>query len=285
MIAALSVNMQPTQHRARHVKRMGAAVSALTLVAMSIIAPSAAATSILDMVVVEGDAQDGELVIACLAPFFTNCSLAAAFSSGGCVDLKVRTVCASISLAAIGGLSSIAVNGGGANGNVLHADNSRLLMSCSWPGTSGGCAAAIVDFAFECVDTFSANSVGYLSAPDIVSGGIIISPIRAPPAKAVAPEACILDGVLGGSAAEETKTPAQAERELEQMLTEAADAQIAIQQDVLAQAGLQLEPSELARLTQQVHEAIRGVSVTDDYEVLWPAAGTSVEAVLPIVAA
>ncbi|MBI2078379.1 MAG: hypothetical protein HYT80_08450 [Euryarchaeota archaeon] len=122
------------------------------------VAPSGAATNVLDWIVIEDDGGDGLVTIVCLAPGFVNCSVAAAFAAGGCALGQ----CLEVQFGAIGHLSSIALPGDGNGGHSLGAVNEKTL-SCYWEGFSGACLAVATDFIFDCGTGVTAESNGALT--------------------------------------------------------------------------------------------------------------------------
>jgi len=147
-------------------------------------------------------------------------------------------------------------------------------MECSYTGgLSGGCTSEDVDFGLECTDALTVQANGYINPPSIVGTGEEISRIYGPTATASAPKSCLLDVILP-HADLSSSSPAEAERQLEAMLRNIADEELAAYQNALNQHGFQAEPTHLTALQDHIDQAIGGLTVGDDYEVIWPADAT-----------
>lgn len=249
--------------------RMFSILAVLMLVLMG--TPTGAAGDVTELVAswVDTNGGSGDFLMVCAAPFFINCSFAAAFSAGGCFDMKVRTMCLSAGGGAIGGISSLAIAnfGGGANGVI-----SGVTKKCNWGGTSGGCASTGGSINLEC-KAYAAEGVGHLNAgplpPSLARAGLEAPPAHAqsvPCSELLAP---IFEELTQSLATAES--PQDAEVRIEQHFVAAIDKEVA---ELMHRATASLAPDAaavvvdgLANARASTVEEIRQITVDEDWQI------------------
>lgn len=110
--------------------------------------------------------RGGEVSHGCLLPGSVDCSIAIAASASICEKIALWTVCINAWFGAIGGGSSVAVQGGGAVGQI-----DGTLASCDWSGASGDCLSLAYGIG-KCGAT--AASTGSLTVVD--SALLVVAP-------------------------------------------------------------------------------------------------------------
>lgn len=243
----------------------------LTLVAIGLlmVVPMASAVQVDGYLIAEGGV-DGQTIMACTAPLFTNCSIAMATALGACKTFKhIGTFCIGGGFGAVGGLSSIAVQGGGAFGSV-----NDFQVFCNWPGASGGCIDEKGNFGFECV-AITATGHGYLSLPGVADTSPLVDAIislKGPVVTATAKPAC---SILDAASVQTGDVPANAPtpQEVEDGLKQAALEQLAHRPEITylgdPPASLRLQAEAMQdQFFASIAAQVDAIEVTDDYQVL-----------------
>lgn len=111
--------------------------------------------------------SSGTATMECMAPLYINCSLAVAFAKSQTWDPPgPGSFTATFVGAGIGGMSSVALYGGGASGEGQYTDEDGTIHAdglwCVWGGSSGGCIDLMVAFGTECLTEVEAMGAAFL---------------------------------------------------------------------------------------------------------------------------